>query len=190
VVLRDVLHYADNLKEVKEILNKKQIKIDGKLRRSHRFPIGLMDTIEIGDESYRVLPSKKGVKLNKIAKDEAGIKLLKIINKKSLMKGKVQLNCHDGRNIIVDKDGYKTGDVVVFDLNKKSIIDVLKYKRGSVAFIIGGQNMGQVGEIEEIITVRGFHANKAVMKIDNSRVETKKDYIFVLGNDKPFIKIE
>jgi len=190
IVLRDVLKYAEDMKEIKEMLNKKIVKVDGKTRKDHRFSLGLMDIIEIGDEAFRVVSTKKGFELRAIGKNDAGVKLLKIIDKKNLPGGKTQLNCHDGRNIILSKDNYKTGDVVVLDLDKNEIKDVLKYKRGSVALVTGGRNMGDTGEIEEIITIRGFQANKVIMKIRGSRVETKKDYVFVLGNDKPFIKID
>lgn len=190
ILLRDVLKYASDLKEVKEMLNKKSVKIDGKVIKNYRFPVGLMDIIEIGDEAFRAIPSMRGLGLRGVEKDESGIKLLKIINKKHLRGGKIQLNCHDGRNILVDKDVCKTGDVLIYDLNKGVIKDILKYKRGSIALVTGGRNTGDVGEIEETIIARGSQANKVIMKIGGVRVETKNEYVFVLGNEKPVVKID
>ena len=60
VVLRDLLHVCDNIREVKRSLNKGLISVDGKMVRHPNFPVGLMDTVEIipSNELYRFVPSK------------------------------------------------------------------------------------------------------------------------------------
>jgi small subunit ribosomal protein S4e len=57
------------------------IKIDGKVRRDHGYPIGIMDTISIEKtgENFRLLYDAKGrFKLHKLAKpEEANVNFIK-----------------------------------------------------------------------------------------------------------------
>jgi len=186
LLIRDILRYARNIKEVKSILNKGVVKIDGRVRNEVGFPVGLMDIFTIGDEHYRILPSKKGLKLHK--EDNSNIKLCRIENKTCISK-KVQLNLHDGRNILVDKDDYKTGDTLIIDLEKNTIKDVIRMKKGSLGLIVSGRNAGKVGKIDEIITTRSPQPNKIIMKIDNESYEISKNYVFVVGHEKPVINL-
>ena len=51
------------------------------------------------DQYYRVLPSHKGLFLSPISKDEISYKLVRI-DDKATVGGGVQLNLHDGSNIL------------------------------------------------------------------------------------------
>lgn len=67
------MRYALNGREVKQILGDREgfVKIDGKVRRDHGFPIGVMDTISIekSNENFRLLYDNKGrFKLHKLVK--------------------------------------------------------------------------------------------------------------------------
>ena len=124
VILRDMLGYANSSREVKYILEKKNVTVDGIRRRDYRFPVGLFDVLSLNDinEHFRVILDKKGkIDLIKIGKEESMLKLCRIKGK-CVVKGKVQLNLYGGRNIIVKEDEYKTGDAVLLDLSKKNEI--------------------------------------------------------------------
>ncbi|MFW9924331.1 MAG: 30S ribosomal protein S4e, partial [Candidatus Thorarchaeota archaeon] len=58
ILLREVLKLAETTRELKIILNKKLVKIDGRVITNTRFPVGLMDVIEIDElkKKYRILP--------------------------------------------------------------------------------------------------------------------------------------
>lgn len=185
VILRDILKYADNMKEAKEILNKGLVRVDGRIRRDYKFPVGLMDILSLGNENYRVLPGRKGFVLQNTNED-ANIKLLKVVNK-THVHGKIQLNLHDGRNLFAEND-FKTGDVLVFDLKENKIKDTLKFKRGSIALITRGQNVGKIGKIEDMIIIKGPQPNKVVLKTDKL-IEIPKDYVFIIGQNKPVVNI-
>src|SRR3989338_7859124 len=120
LIIRDVLKHAETLKEVKTILNDNKVKVDGKIIRDYRFPVGLMDVVAVGDENYRILINKKGLYLKNISESESKIKLLVIKNKTALKKGKIQINFHDGTNKLVAGDDklskIKTGDSVLIDI--------------------------------------------------------------------------
>lgn len=186
LIIRDLLKYAKSTKEVKRILQNKNIIIDGIRRKDHRLPVGFMDSIEFKETSnyFRVVLNKKGkIALIKIEKNEANLKLCKI-NGKSKVKGKTQLNLHDGKNILLDKDLYKVGDSVLITVPKQEIKQHLKLEKGAFIYLIGGKRIGEVGIAEDIIE------NKIKYKKDSDVFETLKKYAFVIGKEKPAIKVE
>jgi small subunit ribosomal protein S4e len=115
LVVRDYLDLADTLRETKRIISSGEILVDGIKRKNHKFPCGLMDVISIPKtkKDYRVLFDRRGkLTLVSTASKDATWKLCRIENK-TIIKGKqIQLNLHDGRNKLVKKDEYKTGDVL------------------------------------------------------------------------------
>ena len=79
--MRDMLGYARNTRESKIILAQNRVSVDGKIRREHKFPTGLMDVVGLPDAnvSYRILPAVgKGLTAVQIPKDEAATKLCRI----------------------------------------------------------------------------------------------------------------
>merc|ERR1712083_1079800 len=87
VVLQQRLKYALSRNESQRIVRDKEglIKIDGKIRRDHRFPLGTMDvvTIEKTNEHFRILLDTKGRFLpHRIDAKEANFKICKVLKKK------------------------------------------------------------------------------------------------------------
>lgn len=191
VVIRDYLKITENLKETKKLLNQRVVKVNGRVRTDHRFPVGLMDIIELGEEkAYRILPTKHGLDLKEI-KDK-DVKLSKIINKTCVKGGKIQLNLHEGWNVLIDskdKDKFNTGDTLVFNLKKNEIKDIIKFKEGNLALIIGGSNIGKLGKIEKIKVIRSPHPNMVTLIVDGSKIAVPIHYVFVVGKDKPVIEL-
>lgn len=187
VILRDILKYAKTIKEVNEILNKGIFKIDNKIIKQYQFPVGLMDIISIGEEHYRILPNEHGLYLQKIEKKDSKFKLLRIVNKTNIKGGKVQLNFHDGKNMLIDKNNYKTNDVVVLNMEKNVIEKVLGFKKGSAVIITDGNNIGNIGIINDIIIRKSPKPNEVVLKVGNRKIPLPPHCVFVVGEDKPFI---
>ena len=124
IILRDVLNYAENNREVKLILEKRNITIDGIKRKDHSFPVGLFDILSLNDlnEHFRVVLDNKGkIEVIKIAKGESELKLCKITGK-NIIQGKIQLNLHDGKNIFVKENSYKVGDSILLNFGKKIVV--------------------------------------------------------------------
>ena len=190
IALRDILKFADNTAEAKNILNMRTVKIDNKTRIDHRFPVGFMDVLSIHNSNYRVLVDKKGLCLKPIEGVQSKIKLLKIVNKTYDKKGKLQLGFHDGKTLIMDKDIYKTGDVVVFDIGSNKIKDLIQFKRESLVLITEGKNKGKIGKVEDFTIVRGSQPNKVIVRLGNETIETLKDYVFIVGQDSPVIDLQ
>lgn len=187
VLLKEVLHYANTTGEIKKVLRSNEIKIDGKSRKNFRFPVGIFDTIEFTGlkEHFRVMLSSQGqICMVKISKEESLLKPSKIIGK-TMVKGKLQLNLYDGKNILADNKSYKVGDTLLLSLPDQKIKQHLKLDKKSAIFLIGGKHIGEVGNVEDIIE------NKIIYR-DNKEnlVETSKKYAFVIGDQKPLITLE
>jgi small subunit ribosomal protein S4e len=191
LIIRDYLDLVDTLGEAKRVIADGEILVDGVKRKSHKFPCGLMDVISIPKmkKDYRVLFDKRGkLTLVPIASTDASWKLCRIENK-TIVKGKqIQLNLHDGRNQIVKKDEYKTGDVLKISFKDKKIIDAYKFEKGTVSIIIGGSHIGEVANIEDAEIIPSPKPNVTKMK-GKTDFSTIQDYVFPIGKAKPVIEL-
>ncbi len=176
-LIKEILKYATTTREVKKILMSGQIKIDGIVRKEPKFPVGIFDTIEFSslEEYFRVILDRLGnLSLVKINEKEVLIKPCKIV-KKSMVKGKLQLNLYDGKNLFVDKGSYKVGDSVILKLPEQKIEKHLAINKKSTIFLVGGNHVGEIGSVEDI------GVDKIIYKDDNNNlVETSKEYAFVI----------
>lgn len=199
IIIRDILKHAATAKEVKKILSSREVKVDGKVRTDTRYPCGLMDVVEIEKtkERYRILPKGRRLTLMPINEAETKFKLCQIKNKSTIRKGAIQLNLHDGRNIIVSvknpkkpsEDVYKVGDTIVLALPEQKILGHIGMEKGSLALVVAGRSCGAVGKIKSIILVKGREPNKVVLDADGKDIRTLKDYIFVIGKEKSKIAL-
>ncbi|KAA0006909.1 MAG: 30S ribosomal protein S4e [Thermoplasmata archaeon] len=188
VVIRDYLKLADSLREAKKIIAARKILVDGKGRRDYKFPCGLMDVVSIPDidEHYRILFDSKGhLRLVKIDSEEAKWKLSRIENKTTVKGGKLQLNLHDGRNIITEENNYNTGDVLKISLPEQEIMEKIPLEKGYLALVIGGTHTGEIAEIEEIVVTKSPMPNIVKLK----GFSTIKPYVFPIGKDKPLVEL-
>ncbi|MCX9088296.1 MAG: 30S ribosomal protein S4e [Candidatus Methanoperedens sp.] len=187
VVVRDILKIANNAREAKRIINEKNICIDGVIRTDYKYMVGLFDIISLPatNEYYRVLfDSKNRFKLFK--EDANAGKLCRINNKTIVRKGAVQLNLHDGTNVLASND-YKTFDTVILDTDRK-IMKHIGYKTGNLAMIVGGEHSGEIGKIKQIRKVRGSGTNMVAIS-NETEFETIEDYVYVIGETTPQIKV-
>lgn len=181
VVLRDMAQIAKTTREVRNTLRHGQVLVDGIARKDVHFPVGVMDTVSIPPikTAWRLLYDKKGrFTIHAISTERAAEKTRKIVAKHMLPKKRLQLNFHDGFNLIVDKDVYKTGDSLV--MADKKVHKHLKFEGGATVYLIGGKHIGETGTIKEIKNFKGMEKNRIVLEIGENTVETLKDYAFVV----------
>lgn len=194
VILRDVWKVSDKKKEASSIIKAGGVFVDGKYRKDPKYSAGLMDVVTIPKFKmfYRIVPAHNGLELLEIDKKESDKKLCMILDKSTVKKGKIQLNMHDGRNILVDKkdDKYKTGDTLLIELPSQKIIDHVKLDKGALALISKGKNIGKTGKISDILLTETTEPTKIICDVDGEKLEVVKDYVFVVGKTKPLIKIE
>src|SRR5207245_10224704 len=108
IIIREILGYARTSKEATRIVTGGKVKVDGVVRRDHRFPVGLMDVLQIegAGQIFRILPKpNRGLTPMPISEKEAGFKLCKIVGKRNIEGGKIQINLHDGRSLILPSQG-------------------------------------------------------------------------------------
>ena len=188
-LLRDIIKICDTSREAKRIVANRDCLVDGKPIRSVKAPVGIMDVVAIPamDLYYRVVLSDKGkITVVPITKDEASWKLVLIENKTKVAGGKIQINFHDGRNIVVDKNQYKTGDVLKLAVPDQKIEDVYELKAGATVLIFRGQHAGKTAVVSDYIITKDASANVVRFK-DGS--ETVKANVFVIGGETPAIKL-
>lgn len=192
-LLRDFLDYAKTNKEIKSILNGNNILVDGVVRKENKFPIGFMDLVEISKlgEYYRIVYNLNGkFSLVPIKKEESNIKLLMIVRKTPVKKGKLQITFHDGRNILADKFSGHVGDSVLFDLGKRYVNKILSLEPGSLVYLSGGAHIGRIGKVKQVIKAKDLQKPKVVVEIDGNEYITPTKYAFVVGKDKPEVNLE
>jgi len=202
LVIRDILGLAETRKEAKTIISQGKIMVDGKVRREERFPIGLMDVISIPaiEKTYRVLPSEKGLILHPIDAEEARFKLCRIENKRIVKGGHIQLNLHDGRNVLVrlddpknpEEDVYRTLDVLKISIPDQEVLEHTNLAKGVPAIIFGGKNIGRHGKIVAVEERPGQKRRNLLATIedkDGNRFQTIIDLVFPVGDTKPWISL-
>ncbi len=185
ILIKYFLKYAKTTKEVKSILNEGKILINKKPRKDYRFPVGIMDIIEIPSlkENYILVYDNTGnFIINKINNNNE--KLGKIIGKTYIKGGKLQINLNDGRNIIISKDDYKLGDSVIIDLNENKIKKHIKMEKGANIYITKGNYKGNIGKVVEIKKGSRNNKPKVTFKLGNRNYETLKKYTFPVPDEK------
>ena len=189
MILRDVLKVCDNARESMFVIGGRGVAVDGRIVTDPKFPVGLMDVVTLlkTSESYRMLLDYKGrLQLVKIDDKDKGWKLARIDGKNVVREGKVQLNLHDGRCLLLPKDQYRTGDVLKIEVPSQRIVKALKLDKGSLALLTGGSHPGTIQTIEEYKLRRGSGSNIVTFKEGFSTV---KENVFVVGEKAPEITL-
>ena len=188
-VVRDMLQVCDTAGEGKRIIGNKDVLVDRRPVKGPKLPVGLMDVVSIPklDQNYRMLLDRKGkFRLVRIGEGEENWKLCRIENKTTVRGGMTQLNLHDGRNIIVKKNEYRTGDVLKVEVPSQKILEVFPLSKGNTAMIISGAHAGEISVIEEYDITRTPTPNIIRFRDGTSTV---KDNVFVVGTSAPVIEL-
>jgi small subunit ribosomal protein S4e len=199
-IVRDLLHIVDNHREAKKLIGLGYFKVDGKVIKDNSYPVGLMDvlSIEKTKKYYRILPdSHYGIILHEISEKESNFKLCRINQKTSIKGGHIQLNLHDGRNVLIrikdpknpKEDIYKRMDVLKLSIPEQEILKLLKFKEGNLAIIMSGKNIGQTGKIINILKRFGPKASTVSIQHNSEHTETLYDYTFIIGEDQSEINL-
>jgi small subunit ribosomal protein S4e len=201
IIVRDVLGYAQTAREARKLIAEGHFKVDGRVRKDYKFPVGFMDVLEIVDtgEAYRFLPYPvKFFKLHPIPREEARLKPVRIENKTTVKGGHIQLNLHDGRNILIRvkdprnpvEDVYKTMGTLLITVPEQEIKEYIPFQKGHIAIIIGGRNVGRVGVIRDVKP--GWGRKRTLVTLEDASgnlFQTILDYVFIIGAEKPLISL-
>ena len=187
-ILKEFLNLAKTTKEVKYILTNGEIKINGKVRKDQKFPVGLMDVLSYKSDNHRILFNEKGyLTLVKIKDAEAKILPKKVSGKTSLKGKKFQINLFDGTNLVLDNKEIKSADTILLENGK--VKEHFKLEKGSLIYITHGKQVGKIGIVKEIKQEKSLNPAKIIFTQDKDQFETIKDYAFVIGKTKPIITL-
>jgi len=201
IIVRDILGLADTAREARRIIAEGHIKVDGRIRKNYKYPVGIMDVIEIIDtqEYFRMIPVPvKVMTLIPIPKEEASFKICRIENKTTVKGGNIQLNLHDGRNVVVrvndpsnpEEDVYKTMSSVKVGLPDNELLEHYPLNEGVTVIVIGGRNVGRVAKILSISEgMRHYRKQVALEDFKGNKFYTTLDKIMVIGREKPEITL-
>ena len=184
VFLRDILQIAKSSREVKSILNNRLVKVDGKIRTEPKFPVGFMDAISLekSDKYYTLSIDHKGrLAVQEITKQEANKKIVKVIKKHTIKKGKINLTFHDGRNMIADNN-VRVGDSVLLSLPEAKLKSLIKLEVGSKCLITEGKHSGTIATLKEIIQRKEGKENEAKLQSKDGEFTTVAKYLFAVDD--------
>lgn len=186
-LIRDVFKIAETMREAKLIISQGKVKVNGIIRKSHKFPVGLFDIVSVDglEHDYRMLYDKKGrLKPEKI--EQGGSQIIrpsKVVRKMMIKGGKIQITTDDGRNIIVNDREIKVNDTVMLKLPKQEILEVKKLEPNALVYIIGGPHVGKHAIVKEVKPGSEKNPKIVVLKQQNKEFETIADNVFVISDD-------
>ena len=192
VFLRDTLKIVTSLREAKAVIYSGKIKIDGIVRKSLHHAIGLMDVVELENvpDIYRIVSSEeKLLKPIKINESEKSKKLVRVVSKTTINKGKLQIGFHDGRSTISDTK-INVGDTCLIQIPDQKILEVIKLEAGCQCLVTRGVNVGQIGKIESVEKGTFILPKRAVLVLGDRKIEIPVDIIMVIGKEEPVIQIK
>ena len=191
VFLRDMLKVVYTLREAKAAIYGGGIRVDGVVRKSLHYGIGLMDVVELAnmEKAYRLVPIKgKLLQPLPIPKEEATKKLAKVTSKVTIRGGRTALGMHDGRTIISDVD-VKVGDSCLLEVPSQKILDVVPLRAGCRALVIKGANAGESGAVESIEAGTFILPRRAVVLLGDRSILIPTDAIIATGNEDHIVQV-
>lgn len=184
VFLRNRLKYALTYVECKKIVKQRLIKIDGKIRSDHKYPVGFMDlvTIEKTGENFRMVYDNKGrFVVHRVDNDEAKFKLCKVKHVMVGPKGIPFIVTYDGRTIRYPDPMIKRNDTIVYNIATGKIQDYVKFEQNNLCMITGGRNIGRVGVIQSREKHPGSFEIVHVKDALGHTFATRVNNVFIIG---------
>ena len=189
LILRDLLHVCDTAREARYILNARHILVDGRVATDPKFPVGLMDVVALEETNayYRMLVDTRGrMHLEPIEPPEAKWKLCRIENKTTVRGGKTQINLHDGRNVLLDKDAHRTGTTLKLGVPDQKVLGHYDLVEGATTLITGGKHVGELAHVLAVQKTRNPRANVVTFREGFS---TDINKVFVVGKETADVKV-
>lgn len=192
LVVRDHLKLCDSGREARRIIGAGLVHVDGAPQKNHKHPVGLMDVVHVPalKAQYRILMDYHArLHLVPIKPEEARWKLCRVQDKTTVPGGKTQLNLHDGRNVLLPKNDYATGDCLKLELPTQKVLGAHKMSPGVLGMVTNGAHAGQIAPIKGIEVKKGPYPNLVVLEGSAGEFRTIKDYVFPVGSKTADVKL-
>lgn len=193
-IIRDILKLAGNKKEAKHLLNNREVKVNGVVRKDAKFAVGLFDIVDLEKikNRYRVVLDGKGrIVLNEIPVKSKLEKVCKVMAKRTVKKGREQIVTNDGINILTHGKSKKlsVGDSIKISLPEKKILEILEAKKGNKAYIFSGTHTGMLAKIVEIAPRTMLKPKLITLESGGKEFRTTEKNIVVIGKSKVAIEL-
>jgi len=168
---------ANTTREIKKLLLSSEVFLNGKRTKDYRAMMGPMDVVSVPALALRervILDKKRQLVMVKVSDVSSKHLPVRVQGKTLLAKGKVQLNCTGGRNLIAEKSDAKLGDTLVITLPEQKIEHHVSLAKGAHVYLTGGSHVGEFGTVEEV------KGEKIWFKVGNESFETSKAYAFAV----------
>ena len=189
MVLREMLHLADNAREAERAIFSRSVHVDGRAVTDPKFPVGLMDVVSLvpSKAHYRVLIDRRGkLTLLPIEASEAGWKLCRVEDRSTVKGGKFQLHLHDGRTVLLPKKEHATGTTIKMSVPRQEVLGAMPLAEGHVALLTGGQHAGELAHVARVDRTRNPRANVVHF---TEGFSTIVDYVFIVGAQTPEVRV-
>lgn len=193
IFMRDILHLTKNAREAQVVLNDGRVHVDGRVVRSPRFPVGIMDIVEIPSisKSFRIVPKNGGLVPVEISKDESNLKLCLVKRKTTGRGSKISCGLHDGRVIYPAAEvDIKPGDSCVVKLPEQELQSSYRLNKASSALLIRGDRSGEIVTVEDIKAGTFSRGSIATVRFEDSTTsELPTRILMPLGKQAPELTI-
>ncbi|MDG7008133.1 MAG: 30S ribosomal protein S4e [Nitrososphaerota archaeon] len=191
VVVRDLASMANLSKELKFMVKTGKVKVDGRERRTSRYPVGLFNVVSVPLEGadFRLVPSSKGLALAKVSPDEARTKLCSVHSKTKIRGGHIQYGLHDGRSLVDDKLDLSPGDAVLIEVPSQKVLGQTRLAKGSLGLILAGDRAGQTGKIADVKKGTISREKMVRLSLPGGEAEIPSRLVFPVGTDSPMITV-
>jgi len=191
LTIRDLAGLVKSARELKYVINSGKVLVDGRVRRTPSFPVGLFDVITVPTENlfFRLVPSPKGLLLSRIANEESGSKLCLISSKARGKGGRLQYGFHDGRTMLGDGLDLSPGDAVLMQLPNQGVLSKVRLVKEALGLVLSGERAGQVGRVIEV--KRGTISRERMVRISlpSGEAEIPSRLVFPVGAERPLITV-
>jgi ribosomal protein S4E len=207
LILRNRLRYALTRREVLQIVMRKSVKVDGKVRSDINYPAGFQDVVALPktSEQFRLLYDVKGrFVLHRITPEESGYKLVRVQKIDKAKKASIGHNpfqtgqlaavpyvvTHDGRTIRFADPTYRVNDTLKLDISTGRPVGHFKFDVGQLAMITRGANIGRVGSVVSVEHHPGSFDIAHLKDRRNNTFATRTGNVFIIGDGaKPAISL-
>lgn len=193
VVIRDVLRLVKTNKVATQALNDGKIMVDGKVVKSPRYPVGLMDVIEISaiGKSFRIVPSRGGLEPVEIPSSEKDLKLCIVKSKSTLRGAKRVCGLHDGRVIFPAAEvDIGPGDSCIVKVPGQEVQASFKLAKSGLALLTRGERSGEVVTVEDLKPGTFSRGSIASVRLgDGTSSELPTNILMPLGKQIPNITV-
>lgn len=184
-VLKYELKLAHSVKEVKHLIFEGLVFVNEKKVTDYKHPLCFTDVLSVPkiEKYFRLIIDSNGIlRLLPITKEESVLKITKITGK-TFVKGKMQLNMMDGRNVFFDKHHYRVKDSLLLTMPEQIVKEHLSFEKGALVLLYHGKHIGKIGKISDV------KKDSIMVKTKDEEFETKTEYALVIGKEHPLLKM-